>query len=195
MRSWRFLFTAVVVIILLFLISSASVFSQGKDTDGDLKGKETVFIELLGNGGWYSLNYDRVFFHKRRDALTWRAGLTYMPYTNHTQSSEISLLGECNYLRGKRRHFLELGIGFTYWRVFRVDQHLDQERYINFYLFPRIGYRYQKAEGGMFFRVGFLPGVLLDWGLEQRLSPFGGVSFGYTLKKARIKDNPECSIH
>lgn len=171
--------TPLVVFLLLFFNSVSDGFSQKKDAESSLKGKGTVFIELLGNTGLYSLNYDRVFYHKKRDALTWRAGLAYWPLGKDIiNTGTMTFLGEFNYLRGKGPHFLESGVGLTHWWIFR----LDDDTYVRNYLLTRIGYRYQKAKGGFFFRIGVLPVVYLERNVDPIGTLYGGVSLGYTFK-------------
>lgn len=178
---------------MLFLSAISNVYSQNWDDEGSLKGKGTVFIELLGNGSWYSLNYDRVFYNRKRNALTWRAGLAYLPSSNYfIKSGSMVFLGESNYLRGKAPHFFESGIGFSHWWVF--DR--DNDRYIRNYLFTRIGYRFQKPGGGFFFRAGATPGIYLERNIDQNYFLWGGVSLGYTFRfsgrKLGQKENSDC---
>jgi hypothetical protein len=55
----------------------------------------------------------------------------------------------------------------------------------------RIGYRHQKREGGLFYKIGFTPLLGTVYDLSNRLSrptelfayPLVGLSLGYTLKK------------
>lgn len=171
-------------ILSIFLCTASVVFAQRKESLGSLKGKGAVFIELLGNGSWYSLNYDRVFYHRKRNALTWRAGLAYWPYSNGMIKTGTTVyVGEFNYLRGKAPHFLESGIGLTHWWIFG----LDNDKYIRNYLLARIGYRYQKPGGGFFFRVGATPGIYLERNIDRNYILWGGLSFGFTIKSSGKK--------
>lgn len=180
------------VFLTILIANPNKVFSQKKEATAGLKGKSTVFVELFGNGFGYSLNYDRVFFHEKKNALTWRVGLAYLPSSRKlTKAGDLSLLGEFNYLRGKRSNFLELGLGITYWKSFE----LSQDKYIPLYLVTRIGYRYQKENGGFFMRIGVLPIIDLSRYPGNRLSLFGGLSLGFTLKNSGKKNKSKNDIY
>lgn len=168
----RFRFFAVCA----FLILSLNVFAQ-KKVKKSIEGQGTVFIELFGNGGLYSLNYDRVFYHKRSNAFTWRAGATFLPPSS--LAAEIGVLGEINYLRGKPPHFFEAGLGLTF------DKFLQAGEPPVFFLVDRIGYRYQKIGNGFFLRIAFTPLILLGRNREQNIFLHGGLSLGYTFKNKK----------
>jgi hypothetical protein len=81
---------------------------------------------------------------------------------------------------------LELGNGFTSYLASRFQFYPDSfevREKVGFAAFVpfRIGYRYQKPEGGFFYRVGYTPFLILPLGgrensvFEYR---FGSISFG-----------------
>ena len=75
---------------------------------------------------------------------------------------------EISALWGASKHNLELGAGFFTLRnrtytlnenfpnTIREQKHWDQN------ILARIGYRYQKPEGGLFFRVAYTPTMVFD---------------------------------
>jgi hypothetical protein len=93
---------------------------------------------------------------------------------------------EVSGLLGRGKHHLELGVGITPHLATSLDfnsETLELEDKVVFgSLIPlRIGYRYQKPEGGFFFRVGYSPffnvpiGGREDWVFTP---VFAGISFG-----------------
>jgi len=156
--------------------------------------KNTVFLELLGNGGYYSLNYDRILKSEEKWKLAGRVGGSYYNSFDVFNEHSVSMPLELSYLRGHDRHFLEIEIGATpvYW-TYDFDYGPGEEKFkvANFdvMVLPRIGYRYQKPEGGLFFKVGFTPfsniKLYTNWpvypvGHTYTFPLWGGVAMGYT---------------
>jgi hypothetical protein len=134
--------------------------------------KNTLFVEGLGNGLIYSVNYER--FVAPRFAI--RIGAEYLGGTFGSSSETISLglfplMG--TYLVGEGTHHAELGAGLT---VATTDADLDDLGDIDAAVVPTatLGYRYQKPEPGFIFRIGFTPVMIGD-----RILPWGGISLGY----------------
>jgi hypothetical protein len=171
--------------------------------------KNTVFAELLGNGGFSSLNYDRIIIEKKNHKVSIRGGISFSLFTN-LMFRDVNIAGsmdpawiwpknyfgdnlfnrsliiptEINYLIGKKYYF-EIGGGLT------GDIHLTENWYgTRLYLFTRIaGFRYQKENGGFFFRAGLVPSFkIFLYKNEFLFDPlryyFSYISFdfGYTLK-------------
>ena len=162
-----------------------STISQSKDSIKIVR-KNSIFLEIAGNGVLYSVNYDRLFNLSDKFKLSARIGVHY---TNkfplqfyRTVCIPIELSGlYCFY---KNKHFVELGTGLSYLNSNdRVTQHAE-----NIIIFAmRLGYRFQKPEGGLFVKVGFVP--LYDWIVKNPdlAVPHhswlfsGGLGIGYTL--------------
>ena len=124
----------------------------------------TIYFELLGNGLVYSLNYDRMV----TDKISVRAG--YGGLTVSQVSSTPGVLFEdikitlipvlANYLRGEGSHKLEVGGGIV---LITVDytgsmEDLDFKIGAEGSVFTgNVGYRYQKPEGGFFFKASLCP--------------------------------------
>jgi len=90
-------------------------------------------------------------------------------------------------LYGKKHH-LEVGIGASYL----MD--IIYPSYTGMWYIPfRIGYRYQRENGGFFFKIAYMPGFWFDRHYEEdRIIPikdftpyWGGVAFGYTFKNKK----------
>ena len=194
--------TLILLISLLLTNSFAQKIRDSTNTRFNLKSKNTFFIEALGNSLFYSLNYDKILFQKRNLFISNRIGIFYLPAGGGNYKFGIPL--EINFLLGKKQHFFESGLGISYlyfddfyWltdgqgQIFEI---VDQK--INWvFITGRIGYRYQKPNGGFFFRVGFTPlfqiidkrkdkyyGMYAQPGPSMSILPFGGIGIGYTFK-------------
>ena len=136
--------------------------------------RNSIFLELLGNGLLYSLNYDyKIFNH-----LSARAGGMYLGVNERNTDQRVSLLMVpimANYLVGNGSSRLEVGAGLTVGRAGgNIDTgDIDQG---TFGLFTStIGYRLQPTDGGFLFRIGFTP-VFTGSGVL----PWAGLSLGGT---------------
>jgi len=153
--------------------------------------KNTVFAELLGNGGLYSINYERLFpLQKNNFGIAARVGYAYWGNPNGTAYtfSYQTIPVELSALYG-HTHKAELGLGYTPLFM-RSGTLLYDVRHV---VGLRVGYRFQQPEGGFFFKCGFMMGVYLGRYANEgafsssssttdmaRLMPTTGVSFGYT---------------
>lgn len=157
---------------------------------------QAVFVELLGTAGVYSLNYDTRLKKGKRNGWGARLGFSYLNINDSSRFGELSartiaIPVELNYLFGKRRSALELGIGITY-----VSSRYQGNAYtyndVDFIggepfnitsngLFASviIGYRYRSVDNGFLFRLGFMPIVIPE------VFPAIGVSFGYSFKRKK----------
>jgi hypothetical protein len=155
--------------IIILLTSSQLVQAQSKDPNSG------VFVELLGNGLLYSLNYD-TRFTSAQDGIGGRAGISYVSMDGLNLAT-IPLMA--NYLLGKNGKYFEIGVGATYvalgagvktsgsnspWYI--ADGWLGT---------MSLGYRSQPVDGGFLFRAGVTP--LFGFGYFWPIYP--QVSFGY----------------
>jgi len=150
----------------------------------------SIYVELLGNSYYYSLNYDRMI----TEYLSLRIGI--MAISHDVMKINKSISGEVwdemyhyplmiNYL-SPGNHKFELGIGVQFFKHI-VDEDwyehllrysygpLDQPQQVfSFYSTATIGYRYQPKDGGLIFRIGFTP----IFGEDIGFKPWGGLSLG-----------------
>lgn len=159
--------------ILVMMPVFASVQAQVKSTPYT---RNAVYIEGLGNGGLYSLNYD----HRFANDLSVRAGFSawWLGGTNEGFGfGLIALPLTVNYLLGGNGEYLELGWGLVpgifgaSLTLFGQTSTASQP-----FIFGTgiIGYRYQPIKSGMIFRIDFTPLFTL-----KGLLPWGGISLGY----------------
>ncbi len=149
--------------------------------------KQSVYLELGGNAGQYAFNYGRIIQQKGKLKLNASAGFSMLYDRLNSKTTWLPAIPvELSAFYGKSNHHLELGIGVTSYLTRSLA--IDSETYetIDKVVFSsaiplRIGYRYQKPEGGFFFRVGYTPIINIptregkEWNFEPR---FAGLSFG-----------------
>jgi hypothetical protein len=156
--------------------------------------RNSLYGEFAGNGLIYSVNYD----HLLSDVIGARIGVSY------TAPELVSLTTfpvQAYYLigLGSGSSKLEFGLGVT---VFLQREYQsfsfaaapdDQLKDNNVLGTATVGYRYQRADGGFIFRVGFTPffgkfshekdfgpfGPAAEYEDVFRFVPWGGISFGY----------------
>ncbi len=173
------------VLILVFVISFGATAQTEPET---FTAKNAIYLEVGGSSGRYAVNYSMIFHQKGKLKLNASAGFSM--WRNKINDFETIWLPviplEVTALYGKSNHHLEMGFGFTSL----LDRTLDfdsetlelEDKVVFGAAIPlRIGYRYQKPEGGFFFRVGYTPffkvplGVREDWVFT---SIFAGLSIG-----------------
>jgi hypothetical protein len=145
--------------------------------------RNSIFLEIAGAGGFYSLNYDRVV----TEQFSIRAGFGYFAAGASASSGTSSVSAKMsllaipvvgNFLLGGQNHKLELGAGITMFRFSGDASNSFGGSASATGMMPAgtavIGYRYVPADGGFTFRAGFTPLVFKDF-----WQPWGGMSFGY----------------
>ncbi|MBA2612675.1 MAG: hypothetical protein H0U95_11925 [Bacteroidetes bacterium] len=170
--------------------------------------RNTIYLEAYGQGVYNSLSFDRLYRLDKKVRTSFTAGLTFLPLLH--RPAEMLAIGtpvSYNWLFGQKRSHLELGIGLTFLSLTkRTNSDIEPAMYSTnsfLYLTPKISYRFQNPNGGLFFRVSFAPTVAL-WSRERYRSlayndllrqadnpipgsgdmifPWPGFSLGYTLK-------------
>lgn len=146
--------------------------------------RNSIYVELLGSGVLYSVNYD----HRIGNKLSIRAGLSMWSIKSLDfiifQLNDIKFRSfpiMINYLAGNGSSKLELGAGImpTYisssvGTVFYMIKISASGHRTIFPLIGTIGYRYQPEEGGIVFRAGVSPSLSSGDGIFNI-----GISFGY----------------
>ena len=212
-------YSLVICVVYPFLI-----FSQDLAPKNEIK-RNTLYFEVFGQAMYNAFSYDRLYRTDKKIKTSITVGLTIIP------SGELFVLATpvaYNFLFGKKKHHLELGLGITplfiregkvtvsrsYTDVNNVNQ---AENFIghrnNYFLYatPKLGYRFQKPEGGIFYRITLTPptagisyfgetrGGQQDAEFKKyaevryfksaamwdgfKIYPWGGISIGWTLKK------------
>ncbi len=153
----------------------------------------SLYAEAMGNGMVYSINYDRLF----SSAIGARVGVSY---TAPEMVSLTTFPVMVYYLigLGSGSSKLELGLGLTvmlqpqYQATSFVAAPDDKIKGNSVLGTATVGYRYQRADGGFIFRVGFtpffgtfshekefVPYVPIQYEDHFHFVPWGGISIGY----------------
>ncbi|MBI4945723.1 MAG: hypothetical protein HY840_04900 [Bacteroidetes bacterium] len=197
----------IVYIYLCLLLSPLISFGQ-KDSANLLPKRNTIYIEAFGQGLLNSLSYDRLYRTNKIIKTSVSAGLTVVPSIGVGDfyfGSQISY----NVLFAKKNHHLELGVGLNFLietmteGVEYLGESGDEKNYYSYFT-PKLGYRFQRPQRGIFFRLAFTPLVAfmnrvgeISVGNAQvvnsryefftnvvsfgnRAFPWGGISVGYT---------------
>ena len=164
-------FRLFILFILVFVALNLPISAQ---THGN-----SIYIEFLGNAGLYSINYDRLF----SDDISMRVGFMYFESDFAIFFKDMDLFVipiTLNYLAGSGDHKFELGGGpaliFGQFRLTFLG--LGESDLIDANGIAgtaTIGYRYQPADGGFLFRIGFTP-----WFGFGKFYPSAGFSFGFS---------------
>ena len=141
--------------------------------------RQAIFLEALGSGGLFSLNYDRRL-KSDNDGFGVRIGLglgTGYEINEDEFKRRVSVPLMVNYIFGRGRNGLETGIGIT--SEYAVSKPKDDQR-MNAWGNLNVLYRFQPLKKGFIMRMGWTPII----GRGGSLDPyFVGVSFGYSFKK------------
>jgi hypothetical protein len=172
----------------LAFVFTITIQSSAQTEPRTFTAKKAVYLEVGGGSGFYAINYSKIFHQKGMLKLSTSVGFSIWPNTNiDSKTSWLPALPlEISALYGKSNHHLELGMGFTSYLNTSFDFDSETFETIKKVVFDafiplRVGYRYQKPEGGFFFRVGYTPffnvpvGGREDWNFDPR---FAGISFG-----------------
>jgi hypothetical protein len=138
-------------------------FAQAQEVSEDTlqTARNSLFVELGGSTYLYSINYDRIFYSSKWLSSSARVGVFY----NWMGRGSFGVPVEVNGLIGKGKHFLEIGVGGSYtygvegveWRTPNTFGKEGIERFSAVFATGRLGYRFQKPEGGFFFRAAYTP--------------------------------------
>ncbi len=150
--------------IILGLSLTTNATSYAQETMGDKIAKSAVYLDLLGSGGTYSINYDIRF--QEQGGFGLRAGISYMSVSGVGMFTAPVL---ANYLFGNGNSYFEVGLGATYMNLSATGNEgalfVDESGIVGT---ANIGYRYQQTDGGFVFRAGLAPfigkfGIMPYW--------------------------------
>lgn len=158
------------IIIFSFLIYSR-VYGLSEPIEIKNTSKNSVYIELFGNAGYlYNITYDRIIFTKEKNNISAGLGVQYFS-SSDIEDFIFSLSPQISYFYGIKHHF-ETGLGVAY------DFNSG-----DFVIPIRIGYRFQKPEGGLLCKIGFTPLLTNSYSIFGEgfsLIPWGGLAIGWT---------------
>lgn len=135
--------------------------------------KNSLYLEVFGSGGLFSINYER----RINSNLYGRLGVANWTFAYETETTLTTIPVMITYLWGEDKNHFEIAGGMLFGRKTEDDishQILD--------LIAFIGYRYQPPDNGLVFRVGFTPFFSLDNDANYPANIFfasAGISIGY----------------
>lgn len=157
----------------LFFLYSVAFSQKGQSLN---IGKNSFYTEWYGNGIYYSVNYERIYYSQKDNRLHFAARLGCSTYPNvyfpHKWLYVLPL--EINAIFGKREHKFELGIGHTLSTAKFYFYKTDPQTYFRqMVLFTRFGYRCY-IDGGVICRIGILPLLTYKTGkIPEHAANFG----------------------
>jgi hypothetical protein len=126
-----------------------------------------IFLEVFGNAGAYSINYDRVLWSN----ISVRGGMMLLPSDSKPITS-VPLLMNYRFYIGS--NYVETGLGATFFSSSLNFGKLGEKSAEGKIFTGVISYCLQ-AESGINARISFTP-----FFYNQEFIPFGGFSFGYS---------------
>jgi hypothetical protein len=162
MKSCLKLILTPVILWLVPMITAAQEENSGNTT---FSNRNIIDLELLGPGGLYSVNYERLILNRSRQKSAIRVGAgivteAYCPVTY-------------NHLFSFSQHHLELGIGVVF--IIPPDAIYDMRALSSF----NLGYRFQKPDGKFLFKALYTPMFELEKYNPNFLPIWIGMTFGY----------------
>ena len=177
-------------LILLLSCSCSVCFAQETIKQDSVQNKKNnvqhnLFMEL--GGGlmfyyYYNITYDCSFVLAEKHKISIATGIQH----NMPPIPYFGVLTQVNYLYGKKNHHLEIGTGVNCVIAFYRPHEPDEWKWdmgYGFVIPVRIGYRYQRKEGGLFWKIAFVPSVT-PFG-DFSITPNAGVAIGYTFKNKK----------
>ncbi len=147
---------------IILLLIPGLLFAQHRRNPQSFR-KNTVYIEILGNAGTYSLNYDRLLYQSKGYKLACRLGFSFFPKKTYNIQSfplELSVL-----FSAYGSHYIEIGSGLSYIKGLETKdvitdvtgsrKYVSESLYVPF----RLGYRFQQQRGRLFLKAGVIPMV------------------------------------
>ncbi len=149
--------------------------------------RNTVFLEVLGTAGLYSLNYEKLIRSEYKIKHAARIGFSYFDiHALDLASATVPLSYSILFPIAKRNHYLEIALGLEFSRSHYYSLDYTANYISNSF---RLGYRYQKKMGGAFYNLGWTPSYLvyIDKRMDEvfyygPLYAWAGFGVGYTFK-------------
>lgn len=165
-----------------FSLATSLVGQRFESYNANLPYNKAIYLELGGNGLLYSFNYDMRLNRGRQDGIGFKIGVGGISVRANGENESggvgyLAIPATCNYLIGKRRHALEMGVGATLFHLSASGT--SNNNFVSgsgTALLPHanFGYRYQALNDGFTFRLALTPFI--------GAGPFAGISFGFNFK-------------
>ena len=157
----------------------------GAAHSSNAQSKLSAYLELAGSAGLYSLNADYMVLDLDQVRVGGRLGIGMFKEGYEGSGMDLYMPVTAVALYAFEAHNIEIGIGFN-MISYSIRSVVDIEdrgfkrktELLGNYV---VGYRYQKAEGGLIFRVSYTPFFYKDEPFG-RYEHWGGISVGYAFK-------------
>ncbi|MFH1004871.1 MAG: hypothetical protein V1781_05185 [Bacteroidota bacterium] len=182
---------------IFLFISIATIGQESKLRDTLIK-RNTIYAEAFGQGLNSSLSFDRLYHLNKKIKTSFTAGIVIVPIAEgFGDGSYFGVPVSYNFIFYKKSHHIEIGLGFT----ILGGKDIFNWSYYYSYFTPKIGYRFQRHQGGLFFRATLTPMIAFInayfekdnyrnfeyftnvVNIDYPIFPWAGLSIGYTLKK------------
>ncbi len=181
------------LIFLFIFIPYFSTYAQNQDSLNAVFPKNTIFVDMLGQGD-LSWNYDQIFYQKKRYKISYRLGFAVFPHGYEVETKtfyqgkarfttdyyldwtkyQCAFPLQINFMYGERKHFAEIGLGITpgwvYFPIYVLNNlnPIDHIGQLTNQYNIQLNYRRQSRKG-LFFRPGIHFWTSSDW--RNNLSP------------------------
>ena len=152
--------------------------------------QHTMFLELYGSANnLYNLIYDCSFQLAEKHKLAVATGFGYLPLVCKGRNFDpyVGASFQVNYLLGEKNSHFEIGTGIIYpillhsiTYVYGNNQEVKWETCKKYGIPLRIGYRYQRTNGGIFWKIAIVPTYYHRDFYNGPIFQFAGVAIGYT---------------
>lgn len=130
-----------IFLLILFVLGlPLTIFAQKEANLDTIIKKNFIYAELLGKGGYYSLNYERRFLNKNNNHLNVHIGLAYPVGPNFVFKNSVIVM--------------PISVYYSYGKVFQIEAGLGINQYIDF-----DSYRFAPHNKGKFYSPLFNPSI------------------------------------
>lgn len=139
--------------------------------------KNLVYIDIGGIGGYGSVNYEKIIFHKNNFSTSARIGLSTYHLIDFSNNFNPDIIIPFSiYFHYGNKHKIEIGTGMSMASIIKKNPNTYKpERSFDLHYNYSIGYRFQKSSSHFFFRCALTP--LLEFNNIFRY--WGCISIGY----------------
>lgn len=134
----------------------------------------SVFIELGGIAGQYSINYDKIVYTKNNDGLILGVGFAPTLLIEFDFSPRIPI--QAKWFRKINKHIIEAGIGIVPYVYYDTNISFGRNlKDTELAILGQIGYKYLLPNRDLYLGIAFTP-LIFDQGFD--LFPWGALRFG-----------------
>jgi hypothetical protein len=163
----------------LFLFIFASICNgYCQQSDKVLFKRNTIFADFATKAALYSINYDRIFRQYKTVNLSGQIGICVL-------KEDIAFPIGINLFTGKGNSHVEYSLIFVpYIESYKSFLHKNDLSDKRIFIEPGVGYRFQKPNGGFFFKAVVSPTLYLDppsdyfWRMDPKLYLIANVGLG-----------------